>query len=231
MSVCRGSCVTAAFGLSDLQAGVSARAIAWFVLGNTLEVLTAALGLRYCFHGVPRLSGVRALAEYSLFAVILAPLAGSFLSAHGIGPDYWVGWRTAFLSEVLAFATVTPVLLSWINGGRALMRMSGAFYLEGLILISGLILLSYVTFTHPQNLSSPALLFSLVPFLLFCVALRMVGHQHFADRSVLYIKLGGSPRHRVHFSSGAVHQPLSAATVLGFRCCTLHGSGHPRRRA
>ena len=159
-------CFTA-FGLSDLQAGVSASAIAWFVLGNTLEVLTAALGLRYCFHGVPRLSGVRALAKYSLFAVILAPLAGSFLSARGIGPDYWVGWRTAFLSEVLAFATVTPVLLSWINGGRALMRMSRAFYLEGLILISGLILLSYVTFTHPQNLSSPALLFSLVPFLLW----------------------------------------------------------------
>jgi integral membrane sensor domain MASE1 len=71
------------------------------------------------------------------------------------------------LSEVLAFATVTPVLLSWINGGRALMRMSRAFYLEGLILISGLILLSYVTFTHPQNLSSPTLLFSLVPFLLW----------------------------------------------------------------
>jgi PAS domain S-box-containing protein len=45
--------------------------------------------------------------------------------------------------------------------------MSRAFYLEGLILISGLILLSYVTFTHPQNLSSPTLLFSLVPFLLW----------------------------------------------------------------
>ena len=63
----------AAFGLSDLQAGVSASAIAWFVPGNTVEVLTAALGLRYCFHGVPRLNTVRALAKYSLFAVILAP--------------------------------------------------------------------------------------------------------------------------------------------------------------
>jgi len=157
----------AAFGLSDLQAGVSASAIAWFVPGNTVEVLTAALGLRYCFHGVPRLNTVRALAKYSLFAVILAPLAGSFLSARGIGPDYWSSWRIAFLSEVLAFATVTPVLLSWINGGRALMRMPRACHVEGLILITGLVLLSYVTFTSPQNLSSPALLFSLVPFLLW----------------------------------------------------------------
>ena len=161
----------AAFGLSDLQAGVSARAIAWFVPGNTLEVLTAAVGLRYCFHGVPRLSGVRALAKYSLFAVILGPLAGSFLSAHGIGPVYWASWRTAFLSEVLAFATVTPFLLSWITDGRALMRKSSAFHLEGLILITGLALTSYVTFTDPQNQSSPALLFSLVPFLLWA-ALR-----------------------------------------------------------
>jgi len=156
-----------AFGLSDLQAGVSTRAIAWFIPGNTLEVLTAALGLRYCFHGVPRLSGVRALAKYSLFAVILAPLAGSFLSAHGIGPGYWASWRIAFFSEVLAFATVTPFLLSWITDGRALMRKSSAFHLEGLILITGLVLLSYVTFTSPQNQSSPALLFSLVPFLLW----------------------------------------------------------------
>ena len=155
------------FALADLQAGVPLSSIAWFIPGNTLEVLISALGLRYCFHGVPRLNSVRALAEYSFFAVILAPFAGAFLSAHGIGPDYWIGWRIVFLSEVLAFVTVTPALLSWVSDGRALMRISRALHLEGLMLIAGLVLVSYVAFTHPQNLSSPALFYSLVPFLLW----------------------------------------------------------------
>src|SRR3954449_2043681 len=39
----------AAFAASDLQAGVSLTSIGWFVPGNTLEVLIAAFGLRYCF--------------------------------------------------------------------------------------------------------------------------------------------------------------------------------------
>jgi hypothetical protein len=55
------------------------------------------------------------VAKYSFFAVVLAPFAGAFLSAHGIARDYWTGWKIVFLSEVLAFVTVTPALLSWIH--------------------------------------------------------------------------------------------------------------------
>ena len=54
------------FALADLQAGVPLSSIAWFIPGNTVEVLIAAIGLRYCFDGVPRLNSVRALARYSL---------------------------------------------------------------------------------------------------------------------------------------------------------------------
>ena len=93
----------AGFALADLQAGVPLSSIARFIPGNTLEVLISAVGLRYCFDGVPRLNSVRALARYSLFALVLAPLAGASLSAHGIARDYWAGWKTVFLSEMLAF--------------------------------------------------------------------------------------------------------------------------------
>src|SRR5215470_4460533 len=157
----------AAFAASDLQAGVSVKSVAWFVPGNTLEIVIAALGLRYCFDSVPRLNNLSALAKYSFFAILLAPFTSAFLSAHGIGPDYWISWRIAFLSEALAFATITPVLLSWINEGPALAQKSAVFQLEGMILITGLVIVTYVTFTYPVNHSSPALLYSLVPFFLW----------------------------------------------------------------
>src|SRR6476660_2572937 len=155
------------FALADLQAGVPLSSIAWFIPGNTVEVLISAIGLRYCFNGVPRLNSVRALAKYSFFAIVLAPFAGAFLSAHGIGRDYWTGWKICFLSEVLAFVTVTPALLSWISEGRVLMRRSRAHHLEGLMLIAGLVLVSYIVFTVPEDSRSPALFYTLVPFLLW----------------------------------------------------------------
>jgi len=80
------------FTLADLQAGVPLSSIAWFIPGNTVEVLVSAIGLRFCFEGLPRLDSVKALARYSFFAVVLAPFAGAFLSAHGISLDYWTGW-------------------------------------------------------------------------------------------------------------------------------------------
>jgi PAS domain S-box-containing protein len=155
------------FALADLQAGVPLSSIAWFIPGNTVEVLIAAIGLRYCFSGLPRLNSVRALAKYSFFAIVLAPFTGAFLSAHGIGHDYWTSWKVVFLSEVLAFVTVTPALLSWVSEGRVLMRKSRALHLEGVMLVAGLVLVSYVVFTLPENSRSPALFYTLVPFLLW----------------------------------------------------------------
>ena len=155
------------FAVADLQAGVPLSSIAWFIPGNNVEVLISAIALRYCFDGVPRLNCVKALARYSFFAVVLAPFAGAFLSAHGITRDYWTGWKVVFLSEGLAFMTITPALLSWVTKGRILMRKSRALRVEGLILIAGLVLVSYVVFTVPESTRSPALFYTLVPFLLW----------------------------------------------------------------
>ncbi|HEY3618675.1 MAG TPA: MASE1 domain-containing protein [Candidatus Sulfotelmatobacter sp.] len=156
-----------AFALADQQAGVPLSSIARFIPGNTVEVLISAIGLRYCFDGVPRLNSVRAVTKYSFFAVVLAPFAGAFLSAHGIARDYWMGWKIVFLSEVLAFITVTPALLSWISEGRVLMRRSRAHRVEGVLLIAGLVLVSYIVFTLPEDNRSPVLFYTLVPFLLW----------------------------------------------------------------
>jgi PAS domain S-box-containing protein len=155
------------FAFADLQAGVPLSSIARFIPGNTVEVLISAIGLRYCFDGLPRLNSVRALVKYSFFAVFLAPFAGAFISAHGIVRDYWTGWKIVFLSEVLAFVTVTPALLSWVSEARGLMRSSRAHRLEGVILIAGLVVVSYIVFTVPEDSRSPTLFYALVPFLLW----------------------------------------------------------------
>lgn len=157
----------AGFALADLQAGVPLSSIVRFVPGNTVEVLIAATGLRYSFNGLPRLNSVRALVKYFFFSVVLAPFAGAFLSAQGISRDYWTGWKIVLLSEELAFITVAPTLLSWLSEARVLMRRSRAHHLEGLLLIAGLVLVSYVVFTVPEDSRSPALFYALVPFLLW----------------------------------------------------------------
>ncbi|HEV2397485.1 MAG TPA: MASE1 domain-containing protein [Candidatus Sulfotelmatobacter sp.] len=155
------------FALADLQAGMRLSSVIRFVPGNTLEVLISAIGLRYCFDGVPRLNSVRALIKYSVFALVLAPCSGAFLSAKGVSHDYSRGWKIVLLSEMLAFITVTPALLSWLSEGPRLMRKSRALRLEGLTLIAGLVIVSYVVFTLPEDSRSPALFYLLVPFLLW----------------------------------------------------------------
>jgi PAS domain S-box-containing protein len=162
----------ATFAVYDLGVGVPLRSIAWFVPANTVQVLTSALCLRYFFDGVPRLNSLKALAKYSIFAVIVAPFGAAFLSASGIGAgNYWDGWRICFLSEALAFATLTPAILSWIGEGPAWVREPRARHLEAAALIVGLVLLSYFTFNTSEGAYSPAFLYSLVPFLLWA-ALR-----------------------------------------------------------
>src|SRR5690349_9814703 len=102
----------AAFILYDLQAGVPLSSIVWFIPADTIQVLTVAVALRYCFEDVPRLNNVNSLAKYCFFAVFLAPFAAAFVSAPGIAGNYWTGWRISFLSEVLAFFTLTPAIFS-----------------------------------------------------------------------------------------------------------------------
>jgi integral membrane sensor domain MASE1 len=148
----------AGFAIADLQAGVPLSSIAWFIPGNTVEVLISAIGLKYCFDGVPRLNSVKALAKYAFFAIMLGRFAGAFLSAHGIARGYWAGWKIVFLSEALAFITLTPALFSWMSEGRLLMRRSRAHQLEGVLLIAGLILVSYIMFTVPEDSRSLSLI-------------------------------------------------------------------------
>jgi PAS domain S-box-containing protein len=161
----------AAFALYDLQAGVPVRSIFQLIFADAVEVILTAVLVGYSFDGVPRLDSMRALAKYSLFAVILAPVAVSFLGAFAWPGAYWVGWRVSFFSEAIAFLTLPPAILGWAGKRPAWARESTARYFEAGALFAALVLFGWFTFVAFEKNSPPALLYSLVPFLLWA-ALR-----------------------------------------------------------
>jgi integral membrane sensor domain MASE1 len=148
----------AAFVLYDVQGGWSIRSIALFVLADTVDVLTAALCLSYAFGGVPRLNSVRALAKFSLFAVILPRFLGAFFIALATKGNYWVTWRIAFFSEAIVYLTLMPAILGWFSQEPARDQKSRAYYLEAAALIGGLVVFGYLAFAAPGRHSSGALL-------------------------------------------------------------------------
>jgi signal transduction histidine kinase len=157
----------AGFILFDLHVGVPVASIAWFISADTIQVLIAAIGVRYSLGSAPRLTTVNSLSKYGFFAMILAPSLAAFVSARGIPGDYWTSWRISFLSEVLAFITLTPAILSWFSEGPLWSQKPLAYYIEFAALTATTVLLSYFAFGTSTNGDSPAVLYSLVPFLLW----------------------------------------------------------------
>src|SRR6516162_2979919 len=162
----------AAFAVNDIQAGLTIRTRLLLILSDALDVFTAVFCLSYAFKGVPRLNSVRALAKFSLCAVIPPPLIGACFVALAIGKgDYWVSWRISFFSEVIVYLTLMPAILGWFGQKPTQDKESRANYLEAALLIVGLVVCGYFAFAAPRRYGSEAMLYALVPFLLWA-ALR-----------------------------------------------------------
>jgi signal transduction histidine kinase len=157
----------AGFAVYDLQAGVPIRAMAWLILADILEILVAAWGVNYALGGLPRLNSLKALAKYSFFTVFLASVIVSTIGVYGLDGNWWISWRISFLSEGLAFLTVAPAILGGVGEGSRWLRAPRAQVLEACVLITALISLSYVMFVARGGSYPPALLYSLLPLLLW----------------------------------------------------------------
>ena len=161
-----------AFAVNDIQAGLTIRTRALLILSDTLDVGIAVFCLSYAFEGVPRLNSVRALAKFSLCAVILPPLIGASFVALAIGKgDFWVSWRISFFSEAIVYLTLMPAILGWFGKGPRQDKESRFNYLEAAVLFAGLVAVGYFAFAAPRRYGSEAMLYALVPFLLWA-ALR-----------------------------------------------------------
>src|SRR6516225_7298801 len=153
--------------LYNVQTGLTVGLSALLVLSDTVEVLAAALCLSYAFGGVPRLNSVRALAKFSVFAVILPPFIGAFFVALAAKRNYWMSWRIYFLSEAIVYLTLMPAIIGWFSKGPTPRQKSRAYYFEAAGLTAGLLAFGYLTFDAPWRYSTEALLYSLVPFMLW----------------------------------------------------------------
>jgi PAS domain S-box-containing protein len=161
----------AGFVLYDLKVGLPLRPTLLLILTDLAEVLIAAVGISYSFEGVPRLNSIKALVRYSVFAVLLAPLAAASIATAAFDGNYWVRWRIGFFTEALGLLTLTPAILSWVSAGPKFVRKSRASHFEAATLIVGLSLLCYVAFVAPGRIAPPLAIYSLLPFLLWA-ALR-----------------------------------------------------------
>jgi PAS domain S-box-containing protein len=157
----------AMFIFNDLHNGVPAGTAGLLALADTVEILIAAFCLSYFFQGVPRLNSIKALAKFSLFAVILAPALGALVGALAVPGSYWTNWRTSFFSEALGFLTLMPAVLSWVGKSSPGKYKSRGYYLEGAALIAGLLVFGYVVFVASGNASPPEVFYFLVPFMLW----------------------------------------------------------------
>ena len=155
------------FVVYDLQAGVPIQSIAWLVFADILEILVAAWGVTYLLGDQPRLNSLNALVKYAFCTVILASLVAASVGCYSLAGDRWTSWRISLLSEGLAFLTVTPTILGWFGESQTRGRAPRAFYLEATVLATALISLCYLVFVAREASDPPALLFSLVPFLLW----------------------------------------------------------------
>jgi PAS domain S-box-containing protein len=155
------------FFVYDLQGGGPIRSIVWLILSNAVEVITAALCLSRSFDGVPRLNSVKALAKYSFYAVFLAPFLGAFLGALSTSSHYWASWKVAFFSEALGFLTLMPAILGWAKEIPTCSQKPRAYYVEATAVLVAVVIVGHLAFAAPGNSSRPALLYSLVPLLLW----------------------------------------------------------------
>ena len=156
-----------AMALADLENGVPMGSEIWITLGNLAEALIATLGISRLLKGAPHLSGLKTLAKYIAFAVILVPFASALVGAIGSARGgYWLQWRLWFFADALAFLTVTPAILNWVCEARAWARKSHNC-LELAALMTSLVLFGYLTFMGSGRGEQPALLYSLVPLLLW----------------------------------------------------------------
>ncbi len=201
----------AGFVVYDLQIGIPVPTIALFILADAIEVLVAALTVSYAFNGVPRLDSIRSLATYFLFAVVIAPALAGLVGAIALGGNFWTSWRLSFFIEGPALMTVTPAILSWGDEVLSRRKRPSAYYLEGIALITGLFVLADVVFVLSPGAPHPALLYSLVPFLLWAALRFGTMGASTAMLVIAFLSIWGAIHGRGPFTEG---EPLERVQSL-----------------
>jgi signal transduction histidine kinase len=99
----------------------------WLVSNVTEAFLAATIMLRW-MHGPPQFDRLRDLWVFIGAAVVIAPVASSFLDAAFVAlagwrySDYWQVWRVRVFSNALAALVIVPPIVVWLRSGMASLR-------------------------------------------------------------------------------------------------------------
>ncbi len=188
----------------NLRSGLTLEPIFWLSLSDIIEVVTAALGLRYCFENIPHLNSLKALGKYAFFVGFLAPFAGAFFGAMGAKGQYWTSWRISFLAEAIAYFTILPAILGWVARARTESpREWRAPYLEATVLLAAIVSVSVFAFVSRWSSSLSELPFLLVPFLLWSALRFGTAGAGSAASIVAFVSVWGAAHGRGPFTEAA----------------------------
>ncbi len=158
----------------ELQSQVPpAMVLCWFI-SNSCEAVIGAGLTRYLIGGPVKLNRLRSVGFFCLCVVFIGPFLSSFLDAgfvrwNGWGQGaYWELWRIRLTSNVLAALTVAPLIVTWVTSGiPSLPKARGSRYLEAGLLLFGLLSVSFAVLYRLGSGTDSALLYLLLPFLLW----------------------------------------------------------------
>jgi PAS domain S-box-containing protein len=165
---------------ASLPIGMPYWRMLWQVAFNISLTVLIASGLRRFLDGLPRfdrkhdvivylaiVAGALALFCFGSpsFVLTFTPIDSQYPFPENPAP--WISWWSVFLSNFLAFITVTPVALLW--AGKGMMRVaSSKRYLEACLMAGGLLGVSYFIFGGQASYAtSMALLYVPLPLLLW----------------------------------------------------------------
>ena len=163
--------------LIQAQNGVPPWTLLGWYLTNCAEAVLAAVGVRRFTNGAPWFATTRQVAIYIACAALVAPFVTSFLDPAVVilthqdtSQHYWLLFQERFVSNVLTYLTVPPVLLMGASDGwRWLRTASRQRRLEAALLALSVLGAAYLIFRTPLGVASglPALLYAPVPVLLW----------------------------------------------------------------
>ena len=201
--------------LAQLHAGIPVSSVLGWFVGNTGEALLGAACIRYYEKDERSLfKSAHGVTIFLVFGVFAAPVVTSFLDAAvvvqtGLGSDYWIVWTNRFFTNMLANLTVVPtIVLFGLNGASWIREARLARYTEAGLLGVGILLGSILIFSGGEGWlgNTPALLYSLLPFLLWASVRFGLGGLNTSLLVITLISMWNVMHGRDPFISGSLEQ-------------------------
>jgi PAS domain S-box-containing protein len=145
------------------------------VASNAVDVVLAALAVRFFIGAPPRFDSLRNMAAFILLAAIATTalacaLAVALFVFTGWATDFWLAWRQRVLADGIAIITITPlIVLTWAGQLVGSQQATRRSYAElGLVTIGLLAVgIPLLGSQSPGSGNVPALLLAPLPLLLW----------------------------------------------------------------